>query len=132
MLFSPDQIIQTGDNFFYSNRHQSGYIKRYRDSFLNYGEVLQALDTYTIPVLARRFITLDEQTIAVGLQNSLLLYSIENSELDYKSHKEIALTRIQYKKRSDYLYLPVYPEGSVTLPWGYHSLKLGFSGLYSH
>ncbi|MCD8165464.1 MAG: hypothetical protein LUE93_04670 [Bacteroides sp.] len=132
MLFSPDQIIQTGDNFFYSNRHQSGYMKRYRDSFLNYGEVLQALDTYTIPTLARRFITLDEQTIAAGLQNSILLYSIENSEWDYKNRKDIALIRIQYKKESDPQYLPVRPEQAVVIPFGHRLIQLGFSGPYSH
>jgi len=132
MLFEPMHITQSGDNFFYISRQKAGYIKRYNNSFYNFGEIFQSLNNYGVPTMARRFIKIDNNITGMGLQNGIALYLTYNSELTSYNKKELEISQITLNSQGIETLLPVSNDAEIPVPYKYSDIQIYFKGLYEH
>ncbi|MCD7968851.1 MAG: hypothetical protein LUF87_00655 [Alistipes sp.] len=130
MQFRPLSVTQVKDLFFYMNRDRVGLIRREGTEFIDYGIVFESREEEVLSSFGRRIVALDRHTVALGLNNSVMLYNHSLNERQYLSVKIPLLCGAAYVDGAEEKQLEFYPDGIIKVPYGKGYLRLYLTDLY--
>lgn len=126
----PVSITQRENYFFYVTRNRIGLIERIDGKFVNRGNILNKTDSRMIPFAFRRIVPVYQDIYAIGLQNGVAFYDLEQ-RTEAAPTEILRLKRVEFLEMNQNVRLKIKNKEPLVFPAKAANVNLYFTGLTS-